>query len=273
MTYIYREAMRRDFGCEVLKNGKQKLLMHPKGEAFPSYGQYSYWVVKAFGLRQVQTTLYGQARMRSKKLPSAGRFTEELANLMERFEVDGYRVKERPKSVLNGAPMPALIVVRGICCTSGAIVGIGFSLGGEKTEAYRMMLFSAAISKSKFCWLFGLPNISNDDWPAMGLPGFYVSDRGPGASDKLVEDLAYAFPIKQIPQSWAGQSKALVESSQPREMHTEGEPNYLLSELDVIQMARREIMRAVSDNHTSNIGDRLLGIKGSCRHHGDSRGW
>jgi hypothetical protein len=129
-------------------------------------------------------------------------------------------------------------------------------------EAYRSMLFSAAIPKSKFFQLFGIPYLGDEDWPAFGLPGFLASDRGPGASNKVVMDMETAMPIRELAPSWSGQSKAPVESSHPREPTLGGAPTHNVSELNVMEMVRREIVQACRDNHTSSIGTRLLGITG-----------
>ena len=124
-----------------------------------------------------------------------------------------------------------------------------------------MAMFSAAIPKAKFCQLFGITKIRDEDWPAHGLPGFMVTDRGPGAASKVVQNLEQMMPIRQIAPSYQGQSKASVESSHPRKTKILGAPTHRVSSLGVIAMVRKEIYRANVDNHTSNIGDRLLGLK------------
>jgi hypothetical protein len=256
MSNIHADACTKDFGCNVERSANgQHRFVHPKGGSFPSYYQFYQVVVKAYGLDQVQRTVYGPERVK-RKLPDEGSFTEAFANLLEDLEVDVYRVGDRPKSMLNDDTMPALCVARGICVTAGEVVGVGFSLGSETSEAYRSMLFSMAIGKEKFCALFGLP-MTDEQWPAIGTPLAYTSDRGPGAKQSLVAELEERFPIRELTPSNSGQSKASVESSQPKKTHHEGAPRFQQSALDLIEMVRRELIRACADNHTSDISARL----------------
>jgi hypothetical protein len=259
---MHRDMLRDEFGCKVRTIDGVKSSVHPEGLPFPTYSQFWYAVQLEVGPEQVKKTKYGAAHMREKVTPSKGRFTHELANLLEKVELDAYYVDERPRSVLDDREMEPLAVVRIVCPTSGEIVGIGFSLGSETGEAYSTAMFSAAIPKSKFCQIFGITNIDDEDWPAHGLPGFMVTDRGPGAANKVVEKLKQMMPIRQIAPSYQGQSKASVESSHPRKTKILGAPTHRVSDLDMIGVARKEIYRANTDNHTSNIRDRLIGLSG-----------
>jgi hypothetical protein len=258
---MHREMLREEFGCQVRTVDGVKSNFHPEGLPFPTYAQFWYAVNCEVEPEQVKKTKYGAAHMRENVTPSKGRFTHELANLLEKIELDAYYVPERPRSVLDGREMEQLAVVRIVCPTSGEIVGVGFSLGSETSEAYRMALFSALIPKSKFCRLFGITNIHDEDWPALGLPGHMVNDRGPGAADKVVQNLQQSTPIRQITPSHQGQSKASVESSHPRNIKILGAPTHQVSGMNVISMVRKKICMTNMDNHTSNIGDRLLGLK------------
>lgn len=90
-----------------------------------------------------------------------------------------------------------------------------------------------------------------------GLPASFKSDRGPAGRRDLVADLEKRFPMKSITPSYSGQSKPTVESSHPRDINLEGSPSYVISDLNVQQMVKREIYRAASDNHASDISPRL----------------
>ncbi len=255
MLQIYRKSLAEEFGCKVELHGNVFVVTHPEGKIFPTYGQFRYRVVKEFGIEAVQRTLYGNARVR-KKLPNEGSFSEACANLLEALEVDAFYSQERPRAMFSDEPMDALAVARPVDVATGEICGIGFALGKENAESYSTMLFSMAVPKSRFCALFGL-SISDDEWPATGMSGSYISDRGPGAKRDLLERLQEKYPMREIAPSWSGQSKASVESSHPREVAVDGAPTYFLSDLNVIEMVRREILRAVRDNHTSDASSRL----------------
>ena len=262
MKKVYRLALKEEFGCTGDTTGPNWKPTHPKGEPFPSYGQFRYHVVKRFGLEQVQKGLYGDARFRNRNKPSEGRFTHSVGNLLERIEVDVFQVKERPVSGSDGREMPPLYVARATCAGSSSIVGVGFSFGSETEEAYRTMMFSMAISKTKLFQIVGLPSFTSEHWPMQGLPLHYLSDRGAGAAAAVQAKMKSPTPVRELAPSWMGQSKAMSESSHPRDTQVEGAPSHEVSSLDVITMVRREVVRAMQDNHTSSIGDRLIGVTG-----------
>jgi hypothetical protein len=257
LTKIYRRTMSSVFGCRSERGARGMWIYHhPNGAPFPSFEQFRYQVHKAFGLETIQRTLYGQVRHRARLAPSKGRFSEEVANLLERFEADGYYTKERPQGYIEGSPMPALCVVVGRDVLSGMKTGIGFAFGNERSSAYRMMLFSMAVGKQYFGMLFGI-DIKVDDWPCQGLPPYFRADRGPGAKLDLIEDTQRRFPIKDMSPSWSGQSKATVESSHPRAIKIEGEPTFIASDLTPVELARREIYELLKYNHTADMSGRL----------------
>lgn len=254
---IYRNTMLLVFGCRSAEGAKgMQHYYHPDGAPFPTFDQFRYRISQAFGLETIQRTLYGQVRHRAQLAPSKGRFSEEVANLLERFEADGYYTKERPRGFIEGTALPALCVVVGRDVLSGMKAGIGFAFGNERSSAYRMMLFSMAVGKQYFCMLFGI-NIAEDEWPCQGLPPYFRADRGPGAKIDLIEDVQRRFPIKDMSPSWSGQSKATVESSHPRAIKIEGEPTFLASDLTPVELARREIYGLLKYNHTANMSARM----------------
>jgi hypothetical protein len=257
MTEIYNDAIRDVFKCKVTTDRLgHKTIYHPQSLPFPTLGQFRYWVMKQFGMQQVHLALYGAARVRSQSATSEGRFASSVSNILERSEVDAYQLAERPKCMLSEEAAPVLVVARSICVTTGAGAGIGFSLGGESAEAYSSMLFCMAVPKSFFCAMFGL-EINDSDWPCEGLSPHYIVDRGPGAKDALIAELERKFPIRELAPSYAGQSKACVESSHPRKVRQEGKPTYVVSRLNVVELMKREILRTIKDNETSDVASRL----------------
>lgn len=255
MVAIHRSALIEDFDCKVTHANGRHAYIHLENKPFPSYGQFRSVVVDELGLLQVQTTLFGAPRMRQKSTVDEGNTTEQYSNILEGLEVDAFYT-ERPTSMFSSEPAEPLSVARGICVGSGAVVGVGFALGAETGEAYRSMLFCMAVQKDYIEWLYGLP-VGGLDWIMQGLPPNFISDRGPAGHRNLAINLQQAFPIKSIVGSYAGQSKPSVESSHPREVELEGAPSYVQSDLNVVEMVKREVCRAASDNHSSNIAPRL----------------
>lgn len=257
MSVIYQEAMLHDFKCQIFTSSNgMKLYFSPNGKPFPTGWQFRYQIKKVLGKESIQKTLYGKVRHRTRLSASKGRFTEEISNLMERVEADGYYTSERPKGYLDGTTLPSMCVVIGRDVLSGMKVGIGFSFGAERNTAYRMMLFSMAVPKSFFCQLFGIA-YNHGEWPSEGLSGHFSIDRGPGARKNLIEDLVNRFPIRDMAPSWSGQSKATVESSHPRDIALEGMPTFQQSILTPVELAKREILALIQYNNTADMEDRI----------------
>ena len=256
MAEIHRKALTGEFGCLVLPDGRDgRQVFHPRNEPFPSYGQFRYWVEKEFGLSAVQTTRNGKARARRSAIVEGGNTTGRLANFLEAVEVDAYRCNARPLSYRDET-MPELVVARAICVTTGARVGIGFSLGGETKEAYRAMLWSMAVDKKLVAEAYGIP-VKHLDWPMVGMCRSLLSDRGPAGQEALIEDLEKRFPIKSITPSYTPEAKPNVESSNPRSIDPEGAPTFVQSDLHVGGMMKQEVLRAASENRSVSIVERL----------------
>ena len=257
MREIFRETLRKVFGCtEHQLANRRKVFIHPEGRPFPSYWQFEYWIGKEIDIEDIRRNLYGAVRYRSRHAPSRGKFSQVVANLLQRIEADGYYTKELPRGYVEGTTLPPLCVVIGRDVLSGKKVGIGFSFGNERNTAYRVMLFSMAVPKVFFCSLFGI-EIDEEEWTGEGLPILYGVDRGPGAKRDLIEEFEHQFPIKDMAPSWNGQSKATVESSHPRDVHTEGQPSYIKSSLTPVQLAVKEIFRLLKYNDSADMSGRM----------------
>jgi hypothetical protein len=256
MSKIYEEAMRKEFRCIALEQPSgMKVYTHPKGMPFPTLRQFRYQVGKFFGIESVQKNRYGSARHRKRLAPSMGRYSADVANLMEKVESDGYFTMERPKGYLEGSVLKPLCVVTSRDLLSGMLLGIGFSFGSEQGTAYRQMLFSMAVPKDYFCRLWGF-KLKDGEWPSQGLPPHHKFDRGPGSSLNLVDGVAKPV-IRNLVESWSGQSKATVESSHPRDVKFEGQPTYVESDYTPVALCRREIVRLLRYNKTADMSARM----------------
>lgn len=256
MAEIHRKSLLGEFGCVVLPEGRDgRQVFHPRNEPFPTYGQFRYRVIQEFGLGAIQTTRNGRARVRRASVVDGGNTTGCVANFLESVEVDAYRCDARPLSYRHET-MPALVVARAICVATGARVGIGFSLGGETTEAYRAMLWSMAVDKKIVAEIYGIP-VKHMDWPMVGMCRSMLSDRGPAGQPALIEDLGKRFPIKSITPSYTPKAKPNIESSNPRSIDPEGAPSFVQSDLHVGGMMKAEILRAASENRSVSITERL----------------
>jgi hypothetical protein len=256
MKDIYEEGMRKVFGCApVMLPSKRMVYSHPLGKPFPSLRQFRYQIEKSFGKTVVQKNRFGSVRHRNRLAPTIGSYSEDIANLMEKVEADGYSTDERPKGYLEGSVLEPICVVTGRDLLAGMKLGIGFSFGAELGAAYRMMLFCMAVPKDYFFRLWGL-TFDLHDWPSQGLPPHYKVDLGPGSSLNLVEEDAKP-AIRNLVEAWSGQSKATVESSHPRKAMLEGQPTYFETSYTPVELCRREITKLVTYNHTADMSDRM----------------
>lgn len=258
---VYDLVMVKKLKCKIGSRGAQKfkIFIPPAGQGFYTYDQFRYRLIKKHGLEQIQMDLYGEIRVRNKMAPSQGQYAEHLVNLMEEVEADAFSCAELPRGYLEGSTLPPLKVAAGVDVLSSFGVGIGFSLGGERHEAYRMMLFCIAVPKVFFCKLFGI-TIRPEEWPSQGLPSCYITDRGPGAVLKLIEKFDNEFPIREIALAYSGQSKATVESSNPRKRKIEGKPTYTRSNFTPVKLARKLIRDFMVRNRTRWIEHKIEAI-------------
>ena len=254
MTVIYRIAMMKDFGCKTRtdEDGIERIYQ-PENLPFPSDRQFSYHSKKTFGLDGVQQAKYGEARMRQKSMTSQGKFSERLANILEAAETDAQHVKERPRCLLLDELAPPLIFARIVDATTAREVGLGASIVSESIETYKAAAFTAVVKGSLLSRILDLPQLNDDNWPGIGLPPEWGSDRGPGAS----EELAQQFPIAQVAPSYQGQSKPTVETSHTKSTRLEGAPTYVASNLTTVEMLKREFLHVLGRNRSRDISDRL----------------
>lgn len=257
MISIHRNALRNEFGCVSMTDKDGKFIwQQPENKPFPSYGQFRYVVVDELGLEYVQTQIYGRDRLKSDAKVNLGNQTAQYGSILEDLQVDAYFLAERPSSMFSDEPTEQLVVAEAVCVTTGAVVGIGFSLGSETKEVYRSMLFCMAAPKNYIARLYGIPP-EKLNWQMQGINPALTSDRGPAGHRSIVDQLAQQFPIKSITPSYTGQPKAAVETTHPKMVQLEGAPTYVVSDLNVILMMKREVFRAVAKNHSKDISNRL----------------
>ncbi len=213
-------------------------------------------MIDKFGLKQVQTTVYGEARMRRDAVVDEGSYSSQFANALESLEIDAYQCNDRPLAYMSDETFPALIVVRPLCGGTGKRLGVGFSIIGEKQEAYKSALVSMTMPPEMLSRMYGIPaeSLLGHD-PAMTRS--LLSDRGPAGRQSLLDNMMEKFPIKSLTPSYSGQSKPTVESANPRSTLLEGAPSFIQSGHILASMMKREALRTFAENHYSNIIDRL----------------
>jgi hypothetical protein len=255
-TYV--RAMKEYFGCKsrwAHEGGRKWMeIHHPEGKPFPQKGAYFYHVNVRFRPHLVQETRLGRNRARSKIKPVLGTFTESSWNLMQRVEADAYRVFDLPRGYVEGSDLPPLVVVTKRDTASGRKTGIGFSQGSETGAAYRMATFCQAIGLEAFGRLLGLKVRAS----GKGISPHDITDRGPGATPSgRSRDSALLPVISEQAPAYAGQSKALIETSNPKTPSNDEAPSYRRSGLTVVALARREFANLLQFNEATNVANRV----------------
>lgn len=254
-SQVYTKVLTATFKCEIrTSSANRRFVIQPSGDPFPSYNQFLYWVRKLNNRDLLQESRIGKHALRSRS-GSKGSFSQRLSNVYEKVEFDGYYINERLQGIVEGGSVESFCVVTAVCALSGAILGIGFSERKETQEAYNMALFSMAIRKSVYGQLIGL-DIKDDEWPCIGLPPDFITDRGPGSSLRPEDNINWLTSLELTP-SYSGQSKATVESSHRRNKKIPGPPRYHQSNLNFIEMVKREVLRAMLSNATSDASMRM----------------
>jgi hypothetical protein len=254
-------TVRKIFGGKVKREtGKPPVVFHPQGKPLPSYNKFYYYCRTRIGQEQMRVVMYGETRIRNEETPNRGALMDDLANIGERAYFDSRQVYEYPKSYIGNLPLPPLHTVDEVDGASGQTSGLGCSLGSERSGAYRMSLFCAAIRKSTFGRIVGVP-ISDERWPGSGLPAALFSDRGAGASEDVRAPLRRWQITVEVGPSYDPKSDA-AESKHPRRKRQAGAPTYKNSGLTVIEMFKREVVRVMmkndSDDALARASDRAV---------------
>ena len=258
MREVYIESMKSpEFGCRVRKikvgNRIRTRIYHPEGKPFPSLKTFAFRVCRHFGRRQVQQTLHGKTRARSRLKPEVGSFAENTWNLMQRTETDATGIAELPKGYVDGSTLPPLYEYVQRDTASGAKTGIGFTPNSESSAGYRMTNFCAAIDKPRFCRLFGII-ITADDWGTIGLSPADITDRGAGSTDgAFSRDQSLRPIIREMAPSNSGQGKAIVESSHPKTRSDDEAPSFVQSDLRTVELVGKRIRAVIEFNKTCDV--------------------
>lgn len=250
MAEIYRKTLTNVFGC--ISTGEEWI--HPEGKPFPSYGQFRRWVILQTKRSSRAVEEKGPSKARAQS-GDVGSFSERLLVVNQRAEFDGYYVSEKLSGLTEDSAVDGFCVVRSVCDLSGQITGIGFANSRETMEAYRMCLFSQAVGKVKYGELFGCP-ISPGEWPCEGLASDMIVDRGPAAGFDCLPEIRWLGAL-ELPPSYSGQGKASIESSHPRDKKFNDKPAYFHSSHNFVEMAKREILQVLKDNHGSDASGRM----------------
>lgn len=258
MRSMWIDFLMEKCGCTQARDKNNQLtFVRADGGHIWSYGQFRNCIVAKFGLDAVQITMYGAPRVRRKKATNEGDHSSQYARILEAIEVDAYFCAERPRQMLSDEPADPLVVAVGVDPKTSSKTGVGFSFAAEDGEAYRAMIFGSVVPRWYTERMYGLPKGALDGWLVLGYPANFRSDRGPAGHRRLIKDLEARFPIQSVVPTSEPLSKAIVEAGHPRNTQFDGPPSYPLSDLNVVQMMKRELYRAKLSTFKQDISPKL----------------
>lgn len=259
LTDVYADSIVEPFGCRWVENERQETsIFHPKGDPFPSRGQFDYWVVKLLGHEVVWSTLLGEQGYRTRYKTPEGAYSEGLVDLMEMVYADASTSSEHPRSHHDNEPLPRLQIVKNVDGLSGKIVGVGIAVGGERSALYNQANAIMALPKSLLGELLGIP-IRDEDWPVCHMGRAYTTDQGAGSTDN-VRDRMCAEGYKGSPNMtppYTPQSNSPVEATHNRSAPKSGSPTYPVSRKTPIEMAADVVRDIMSKNRAKCVASRL----------------
>lgn len=251
LTEVYRDTLKKTFGCRVERVDDRAHYTHPEGAPYPSFWQYKRHCEKHYGKDGIQRALMGDQTFRLKVAATQGAYSSELSNLAQLASGDATWTKDVARNYVNKQPLSKLCVAKYYCSLSGYLLGVGFSLS-ETKNAYNAALFCMAIPKKRFAEILGL-TIEEDDWLGNGLAADFKTDGGPGRSAKL----GLTNEARARTPAYTPQSNSTIESRHERQKAVKGAPEFRASKLTPIEMARRELKRLITQTRTSSAEARV----------------
>lgn len=254
---FHAELLRREFKCIEIKAASGSRIFSTRSDPFPSPGQAYRAVEEGLSVEEYAALLGKQKRIRPTRRFNQGNFTEQFCCNLEAIESDGYVIVDVLRSFVSERATTKVIVVRIICAATSCRVGVGFSVGGERKEAYRAAFYSMLAPRHYIEKIYGLDEGCLETWVSGGMAAFSTSDRGPAAWNIIIDEFDSLFPLQTIAPSREPLSKALVEASNPRAPDASIDNVHIKSNLTVAGVIKRELLRAVADNDGRSISDRL----------------
>lgn len=257
ITTVYRMTALKIWRCHKEVDDKERSFLAQKdGKPFATYDQFYEILTDTFGVERIMQAKNGQAYFREMHATPVGKYSEAIGNFGEKTEADGQWIVELATELDGETPAPPLIAVRIDCVGSSYSTGLGFSLNGESADAYRMARLCESMDKVEFCSYFGLI-ITEDDWPTKGLSAEHGFDQGAGSTAAADSRTESGVPVaKSMATAHMGQDKATVEAGHRRSIPMRERPTHIQTNLSVIDLCRRELLRVIAMNKSRDASGR-----------------
>lgn len=255
---VYVDTLRTKFGCLCDATCRPARLYQPDGKSFPTRWQFKNFIQKTIGLDAWRAAKHGEQTIRNHAGEATEKVAQYLINLLEEVQWDAQILDERPGDLLDPSqPGKPIVRVVAICATCGGPVGVGYDYGAESQWAYLMALLCMAMKKSDFGALFGV-EISDKDWPAVGLMLAIRGDRGPAIGQKVSDLIG---KVLEIWQEWAASydpvGKANAESGHHKTIKVEGAPRTPRKFRTPMEIIREDLRKTVIKFRSADMSHRL----------------
>ena len=160
----------------------------------PTERQFRYFYAKEYSPIEITKKRKGEINYQKDFRPVLGTSTSEVAGPGSRYQIDAtiadvYLVSEQDREKIIGRPTLYFVVD----VFSRAIVGMYVGLENASWVSAMEALANAVSDKLDYCASFGI-EITEDEWPTVGLPEAIIGDRGEMLG-RHVEVLSKAFNV------------------------------------------------------------------------------
>lgn len=182
-------------------------------EEFPTLRQFRYFYRREYHITDIIKSQASDIEYAKDIKPIKSTSTAETLGPGFRYQIDAtigdiYLLSEHDRSRIVGRPVIYFV----IDVFSRLITGMYVGFEGPSWVSAMMAVANAANSKQDYCKSFGI-EISDEDWPAIGLPDVILADKGEfnGSRVELFIE-AFGGRIENAPAR-RGDAKGIVEQS------------------------------------------------------------
>lgn len=173
INQVYK-LMIKDYFSDIIDG---ELIVKNKYQ-IPTFNQFYYWVKNKRNIKLDIKKRLGERKyeLKYRQLPS--NTLKQVLGPGSRYEIDStigdvYLVSRIDRSKVLGRPTVYLV----IDVFSRLITGMHITLKNPSWECAASAIYNCSEDKVLFCEKYGI-KITNDEWPAQGLPSIILADRG-----------------------------------------------------------------------------------------------
>jgi len=218
LIFAYKEMLRHEFNKAVyFKDGVKQIILKPESE-LPTFNQFKFYFKSNYQTDKILKERLGETTYERNFRPNLGNSTYETSGPGSVYQIDStsaniFIVNRVNRNWTIGRPIIYFVTD----VFSRLITGLYIGLENDSYVSAMMGIENSLTDKVDYCAKYGV-NISSEFWPAQGLPGKIVCDRGPleGYSvNNLVDGLSIDVELNPAYRpDWKGIVEQLMKKSQ-----------------------------------------------------------